>query len=327
MITKPSKCYIKHKNSISASIRFWPKWMPSIKSKSDNVFKVDTIFPIHLLFYFTDLKNKLIHCTRCNKTWDYPKKAVTKCLLCKSALMYKCRACISKIYSSARSLEGHLYRYHNKREEFHCDQCNYKTYAKNYLRHHIVTRHLPLDPNSQNKCENCGKTYSFRSGLTYHLKTCGQPVSKLVSLICDDCGYKCRQKNQLVRHVQSKHLNETYECTACGKSFKSESNLFEHSRYSCKNSANSKRLSCRLCVFKFASEVHLQNHMQTRHKNVSKSSSKLRSVKKKLNLTSRVQTNNPPRYLNMRKCRKCGKSYANGSSFRAHVTVCSEPIS
>ena len=66
-------------------------------------------------------------------------------------------------------------------------------------------------------------------------------MSKMVSLgpgqgyKCSDCDYSSIVKSNLRHHVESTHLDLTYECDLCLKSFKSYKSLFMHLQRSHKN--------------------------------------------------------------------------------------------
>ena len=57
-------------------------------------------------------------------------------------------------------------------------------------------------------------------------------MSKMLSLgpglgySCSDCEFKTTKKDNLRHHIESSHLNLTYNCEVCGKAYKSYKGKF-----------------------------------------------------------------------------------------------------
>ena len=86
---------------------------------------------------------------------------------------------------------------------FPCSQCDFKAKSKHTLRTHIKTIHEKhqVMKLSCNQCDYNGT----RSSLLKHFKS----IHEGLKYHCDQCEYKATQKTHLLRHVASKHAQNT----------------------------------------------------------------------------------------------------------------------
>lgn len=253
--------------------------------------------------FITDPNYKLVHCTKCDKSWDYvARKNRGSCLECKSDLEYKCGKC-TKIYQTSKSLRRHLSRNcNNKNPKLRCDHCQYETNRRDNLSDHIGAKHLPRVLNAY-RCEKCEKSFPIRSYLRKHSKRCAQINHcdrSSISFSCNDCEYKTKYKLHLADHVQAKHLpldSNLNKCGRCGKNFSWRSSLLKHSRRCGQVDAKKSliRYSCDHCAYETYYKSSLPDHIRSKHL---------------------------PRTFELNKCSKCAKMFARRSNLRKHSKFC-----
>lgn len=203
--------------------------------------------------YFCD------HCQiKTKEKSDLAKHIIAKHLP-RDANKNKCDKC-EKVFAYRRGLIRHSKKCGQNRglknlyafKSYCCDHCGYRTYRKDHLVIHIKA-HLGIVTRSQKKFRGNSKRCSLKS---------------LKAFSCDDCGYSCVLKMSLVNHMQVKHLNNNFDCTACGKKFGSQYNMKKHVRYNCKYSTDVKRVYCDHCSYKCFYKSDLASHIQAKHMSV-----------------------------------------------------------
>ncbi|XP_002731377.1 uncharacterized protein LOC100369405 [Saccoglossus kowalevskii] len=83
-------------------------------------------------------------------------------------------------------------------------------------------------------------------------------------LQCIHCNHTFDSKQQLDKHLVTKHSDRPYICHECGETFKKFANLKQHRNVH----AGLKPFSCDVCGRKFARSSHLKGHRYT-HENIS----------------------------------------------------------
>lgn len=253
----------------------------------------------------------------------------------------KCKKC-EKNFSNPSNLLAHSKTCGQSKDlklslkRFICDYCKFRTSRKYFLADHIQTKHLPKNLNlnkcqkceknfssrlkltqhvrkihsSQNRnfktCNKCKKNYKLKVSLIKHLEICGKTkdlIRSVMQFSCDHCQFKTRWKNDLVGHIQAKHLprdSNFNKCLKCGKSFSYKGYLKKHNKIcgKTKNYVRSlKRFTCDHCDYKSLYKSILMRHIDARH-------------------SQDKQPNN---------CAKCKKIFYNKESFKQHVKNCGLP--
>ncbi|XP_011505647.1 PREDICTED: zinc finger protein 43-like [Ceratosolen solmsi marchali] len=203
------------------------------------------------------------YCSKCN-SYNKPIEKITKCLYCKTPVIYCCKKCNlqkqkyvrmrihvirkhgEKIYACTKGCGisfSYLYdcrqhqRFCGKKPHLHCDQCSFKTKYKHTLLAHkrrnctgIVYTHVP-EKKVLCYCYYCDKPFESKIQKLRHVKLCSKTTS---FLFCDHCSFRTVFKPVLINHIQSKHgarlfrgIN-AFHCKNCTKVFR---NYFVYSKH------------------------------------------------------------------------------------------------
>lgn len=136
---------------------------------------------------------------------------------------------------------------------YKCPLCN-KEYSKNGIcshmffahtergrNHHPTATFLAKECTKFEYCKFCNKEFKSIGYKVAHEKKCkSNPVYLELKEICPTCGKLFFKKN-LLKHIESKHIERTYLCKKCGNEFTS-SRRFRSNRYK----------HCPNCIQKFA---------------------------------------------------------------------------
>lgn len=170
--------------------------------------------------------NKQILCEICNKYFKCRRYYVRhkteihgENKIGKKKGHYKCKEC-NAVFTSIDSLGQHKNNVHQN-ENVACEICDSTFKSKNYLRSHIARVHY--DDGKQHKCKICQKTFKSPRYLRVHMKNSHKGSTK----------FRCCAKNfgneiDLEEHSKKKHKKERFVCQLCFKSLKNQNNLVMH---------------------------------------------------------------------------------------------------
>lgn len=100
-------------------------------------------------------------------------------------------------------------------------------------------------------CGFCDKTFKSKYSLNAHVTTIHKGVMPMLE--CNVCGKECKGRAALKRHKLKLHVNATYKCDKCLKTFLNKRNFNEHA---CNNTP-----ICKICGTLFASTRALNRHL------------------------------------------------------------------
>ncbi|KAK3867621.1 hypothetical protein Pcinc_026932 [Petrolisthes cinctipes] len=75
----------------------------------------------------------------------------------------------------------------------------------------------------------CSKTYSRQQHLKRHMETFHEEKSDTKKLKCDECGEQFTNLTNLRKHIKRIHVQQSFVCKECGKTFKKQQHLKTHS--------------------------------------------------------------------------------------------------
>ncbi|KAJ2949632.1 hypothetical protein O0L34_g15557 [Tuta absoluta] len=142
-------------------------------------------------------------------------------------------------FTTYYSFRRHLVEVHNEKPVINmCEYCGLKSLKRNYLLHHLLTKH-GVEPPPQ---------YNFPK--------------------CNQCTYIALTEGLLVKHKLTHGENRTFRCNVCSANYSSSGQLLAHiKRTGHKYFADRKvNLQCVYCNRQFLRESNLYAHLKTNHK-------------------------------------------------------------
>ena len=126
------------------------------------------------------------------------------------AKMFQCPDCGLYLKTSF-ILKAHMKTHDTENFNFHCDQCDYKTYAKSVLKLHVRRKHLKIKETKHvYKCNLCTKHqnskvllkehYLNEHGITDYVEEKEPPKFK-----CEQCDFQTNGISVLKKHVSKNH--------------------------------------------------------------------------------------------------------------------------
>ena len=144
-------------------------------------------------------------------------------------------------------------RTHTKERPFSCNLCGQNFPSKHRLKDHIKGHKLLF------KCENCDMSFPNRRLLRNHQN---QKHDKPYRHYCSECPAKYNSLQQFETHMYSHTGDMPFECSVCGKRFRSQKNLTRHSHL---HGEDKYRYPCKYCNSRFTQNGNLKTHMKSHH--------------------------------------------------------------
>ncbi|KAG6453019.1 centrosome-associated zinc finger protein CP190 [Manduca sexta] len=138
----------------------------------------------------------------------------------------------------------HLVEVHNEKPVVNiCEYCGHKAFKRNYLLHHLFSKHGITPP----------PQYNFPK--------------------CNQCNYIALTEGFLVKHKMTHSVDSGFRCNVCASLFSTSHQLLQHiqttgHKYSADRKNN---LQCIYCMKVFLRENNLFAHLKTHHKKEAKS--------------------------------------------------------
>ena len=171
------------------------------------------------------------------------------------------------------------------KQRFPCHLCNHVASQKFNLNAHIRGKH----EGNRYECKICVKNFNYSNNYKLHMRNQHSidniciicyfnAPSELAlkihkkefkhyvrinpcNLICSYCNYKATTKQNLLKHIRSKHEGQKYNCNKCDKTFNYPNTLKEHRA----NIHMKVRYPCNICDYKAASRGCLSAHRKLKH--------------------------------------------------------------
>ncbi|XP_053611441.1 centrosome-associated zinc finger protein Cp190 [Plodia interpunctella] len=137
-------------------------------------------------------------------------------------------------FTSYYKFRRHLVEVHNEKcIPTICEYCGFKSFKRNYMVHHVYTKHGVKPPQQYNfpKCNQCNFIAITEGSLVKHKLS--QHASESKNFRCNVCMQGFPTYSQLLAHVQKTGHRITdkkanFQCIYCLKVFLRESNLYAH---------------------------------------------------------------------------------------------------
>jgi KRAB domain-containing zinc finger protein len=159
--------------------------------------------------------NDLLKCNFCDHlAFDVPSY-VTHRKTHEESYTLKCKMCIQR-FRTVRSLKAHELGHSNIRP-FECSQCPMSFTCKEYLRNHVVSKHL--ESNEPKKCQYCVLTFTTNRNLKKHEEK--HAVNLVFEIFkCDKCSRTFKQKKRFEAHLKTHIIPNPFHCEGCGHTFR-----------------------------------------------------------------------------------------------------------
>lgn len=143
---------------------------------------------------------------------------------------FNCTIC-SDFSGTRNEAEEHI-KEHASVMLYSCEYCDQMFFHIGTMRSHIVTRH---DAERLCQCTSCDRIFTMASSLTYHTRLEHKDIScstvEKHKYTCTHCNKTFPRLKRLDDHIAMVHLQTepAWPCSVCGKKFKTETRLKEHS--------------------------------------------------------------------------------------------------
>ncbi|KAF5292477.1 hypothetical protein FQA39_LY14024 [Lamprigera yunnana] len=127
-----------------------------------------------------------------------------------------------------------------------CNECNYSTLIKKYLREHMKIHNTP-----NYTCDECDYKTACKDHLEEHVK-----IHLSNHYKCKECGYKTVRKNRLKEHIKI-HTGHEYKCEECDYKSVWKSNLTQHIKIH-----TGEKFKCKECDYKTTWKRNLKEHVK-----------------------------------------------------------------
>ena len=153
-------------------------------------------------------------------------------------------------------------------EKFYCDECDFDTINKIYLRTHKRVKHT--DEGICYRCDICSQSFAFPWGVDIHKRE----LHGTELLNCKICGHLTNSIYNLKRHESRHHdKNNTVtfiDCSTCGEKVKNtdkerRSHRYKHFPRNKRKDPSTHTLSCNQCDYITDKDRYLRMHMVNYH--------------------------------------------------------------
>ncbi|XP_065226140.1 zinc finger protein 235-like [Planococcus citri] len=173
-----------------------------------------------------------------------------------------CKICHKNICNKDQ-MRRHMFM-HRGLKPFECADCGKSFARKENMQSHIFSMHMPYQSRPY-KCDTCSKFYSTLGNLNHHrcsatLRNHSKQVSnRRQSAVCDICNKYLSRRRDLKRHMLIHEGLKPFKCTECDKSFRSKSNMYQHTRLY-HTPYHTRLYKCDICDKRYAAQCELNAH-------------------------------------------------------------------
>lgn len=188
---------------------------------------------------------------------------------CETRSMYECNECGAKFRRLA-ALKVHMSTHLSKEET------EVKKEEKPTVKRRRASTAVPSSIRKHRKrtydpkifsCDKCGKEFhrleSIRAHMLSHLSKEEREMLRIHK--CDVCGQKFTSQSYLRQHLIRVHIDNSFVCDICAKTYKEKRSLLHHHKTT--HSASVPKVQCMVCKRLLMSARYLKVHMENLHSN------------------------------------------------------------
>ncbi|XP_052211859.1 uncharacterized protein LOC127830952 isoform X2 [Dreissena polymorpha] len=176
-------------------------------------------------------------------------------------------------------------------------------------------KHLERHAKGDYICKACGKEFSCKRNLNAHMYKTRFGTSTIIA--CDLCDFQAKSKCMLKRHQDRAHVEQSFQCHICAKTFKTKSYFTVHLREA-HEVIDTEVYRCNICGKVCRREAWLQRHMKL-HKNNMDLDNKCticnKQFKTRQNLIAHGKIHRERKY----KCKICQKRFISNVKLEMHT--------
>lgn len=149
-----------------------------------------------------------------------------------------------------------LKEWHERKNPYKCDECDYRTFEPGILVQHCKKQHEFME---KVKCEYCVRVFRDKYDLKHHMNGF-HTKEKLYE--CEHCPFTTYVYKTFHSHCEKNHKKRTYKCFYCGNTYKSKHALSQHVDSIHEKTNNFK---CKQCDYATAFRTFLKDHIAVVH--------------------------------------------------------------
>ena len=259
------------------------EYIESIKNDNDNSAEVDNLCEDYKKNQSLQYNNQNGNATDIVST-DKSLKERTKDKIIRNGATLQCSKC-NESFNAMQQLWKHKKEKHKRRTfpcnlcdyqgtcsesltrhnrskheglKYPCDQCKYQATQKHHLTNHKKSKHGGI----KYSCDQCDQQYTDKSNLRSHIKSKHEGIK----YGCEVCGQQFTQKADVQHHILAVHEGVSHVCSACNYKASTLTKLKTHWQ-----EHNGLKHVCMKCDRRYKWKHMLENHIQSKHPNVTKS--------------------------------------------------------
>ncbi|XP_064640707.1 zinc finger protein 184-like [Lineus longissimus] len=141
-----------------------------------------------------------------------------------------------------------------RKEAFKCDECDYSSHNKHYLKQHVDLVHSTDRPFKCPFCDYAGKrSYALKEHLIVHSND--RPFE------CTHCNATFRKKGHLTNHIKMHASQWNFDCSICHTSLPTRDALYEHVGKHAKDDGDV--FACEQCLFATLDKSLICKHIES----------------------------------------------------------------
>ena len=249
------------KAGLSVKCPFCDKTFAKIKYIEEHVQYMHSGLPLEETKIGRERERQLqanIKCPTCDKTFSTEQAKEKHIRNIHLRTSFKCKLC-DATFPKKGDMIVHIKREHSDVDKpYNCHICE-----KSFRTQVLLKGHMNSHEEKQVVCDDCGKSFKSKHYLTCHVNDVHK---KILKFSCDQCDFKCTRSDILSRHMIDHTGIYPFNCSTCGKGFKSGAELKKHEDKHLPDDLKYK-FTCQYCGSMFTRKVNMEVHIKSHHLN------------------------------------------------------------